>query len=90
MEESLAADGIFILNFVCRNSTIRDEALKTIKEVFPTVISYKLEEDVNEIFYCFKKDIKDYEDKFKAAGKKLNIIKRGLLDVNDLLSSLKI
>lgn len=90
VEKSLAPDGIFVLNFVCRDSTIRDETLKSIKEVFSTVVTYKLEEDVNEIFFCFKKDIKDYQEKFKLAGKKLNAIKRDLLDVNELLNSLKI
>lgn len=90
VESSLAPGGIFILNFVSRDDSIRDNVLKSLKEVFPRVFSYKLDEDVNEIFYCPKTEIKDFNDQFSKAGKKLNQIKRGLVDVNDLLKKLKI
>lgn len=90
VESSLAPDGIFILNFVSRDASIRENVLKSLKEVFPHMFAYKLDEDVNEIFYCLKIDVKDFNERFSKAGKKLNAIKRGLIDVSDLLEKLKI
>ena len=90
VEASLSDDGIFILNFVSRDDSMRENVLKSIREVFPNLFSYKLEEDVNEIFYCFKKDIKHFNDRFSKAGRKLNSVKRGLVDVNELMEKIKI
>lgn len=88
VENLLSMDGIFIINFVSRELEIRNEVLKTVKEVFKTVFTYKLEEDVNEIFYCFKKDIKDFSERFKAAGKKINSTKHTSLDMNEFFEKL--
>jgi hypothetical protein len=90
VESSLADDGIFILNFVSRDENIRESVVKSLKEVFPHIFAYKLDEDVNEIFYCLKINVKDFNDRFTKAGKKLNAIKRGLIDVSDLIEKLKI
>lgn len=90
VEASLAPNGIFILNFVSRDESIRENVVKSVKEVFPNICSFKLEEDLNEIFYCLKIDVKDFPEKFSKASKKLNSMKRGLIDVNLLLEKLKI
>lgn len=49
----LPNDGIFILNLVCRDLENRKFAVDSLKKTFKQIFSYKLEEDVNEIFYCF-------------------------------------
>lgn len=90
VSKSLSTGGIFILNFVCRDATLRDGVVKELKEIFPYIISYKLEEDVNEIFYCFKEDVKDYNDKFTKASNKLNSFKKNTVDLYELLDGLKI
>ncbi|XP_070492061.1 eEF1A lysine and N-terminal methyltransferase homolog [Chironomus tepperi] len=90
VSKSLSTGGIFILNFVCRDDSLRDGVLKELKEIFPYIISYKLEEDVNEIFYCFKEDVKDYNDKFTKAANKLNSLKKNTVDIYELLDGLKI
>jgi spermidine synthase len=84
----LSSDGIFVLNFVCRDLTSRAETLKTLKQIFPAVFSYKLEEDVNELFYCFKDQAKTFQEKFNKSGKKLNAIKHDMFDLEDLMEKL--
>ncbi|XP_046398309.1 eEF1A lysine and N-terminal methyltransferase homolog [Ischnura elegans] len=45
--------GIFVLNLVCRSSSLRKEVLNLLESIFGTAVcSYKLDEEVNEIFYC--------------------------------------
>lgn len=90
VSKSLSTGGIFILNFVCRDATLRDGVVKELKEIFPYIISYKLEEDVNEIFYCFKEDVKDFNEKFTKAANKLNSLKKNTVDLYELLDGLKI
>lgn len=86
----LPNDGVFILNFVCRDNASRDQTIKTLKQVFKFILSYKLSEDVNEIFYCFKGPVGDFMEKFKKAGLKLNEIKKRLVDLPDLMSKLQV
>lgn len=86
----LPSDGVFILNFVCRDNASRDQTIKTLRQVFKAILSYKLEEDVNEIFFCFKSPVEDFKEKFKKSGLKLNSIKRGLVDLPELLEKLEL
>lgn len=86
----LPTDGVFILNFVCRDNASRDQTVTTLKKVFSSVFSYKLDEDVNEIFYCFKQTISDFKEKFSNSGKKLNRIKKEMVDIEDLMENLKL
>lgn len=90
VHSSLASSGVFILNFVCRDSNLRTDVVKELNEIFLFVISYKLEEDVNEIFYCFKHDIKDYNERFTKAAKTLNALKRNTVDLYEFTDKLKI
>jgi spermidine synthase len=90
VEQSLAPNGIFIINFVCRDESTRNDILKSLKNIFPSVYSYNLDEDVNEIFYCFKTELKNYREKFTNAGKKLKSLKRDLIDVTELFEKLLI
>ena len=86
----LPSDGVFILNFVCRDNASRDQTVTTLKEVFTTILSYKLDEDVNEIFYCFKTTFEGFKEKFRSSGVKLNTIKKGMVDLTELIEKLKI
>lgn len=86
----LPLEGIFILNFVCRDNESRDQTVKTLKSTFGSVFSYKLDEDVNEIFYCFKDSSKDFQDRMKKSGASLNAIKKKTIDISDLIEKLKL
>ncbi|KAG8229198.1 hypothetical protein J437_LFUL001070 [Ladona fulva] len=45
--------GVFVLNLVCRSPSLRQEAVSSLESIFGSQIcSFKLEEDVNEIFFC--------------------------------------
>ncbi|XP_071450712.1 eEF1A lysine and N-terminal methyltransferase homolog [Hetaerina americana] len=45
--------GIFVLNLVCRSSSLRREAVNSLESIFGSAVcSYKLDEEVNEIFFC--------------------------------------
>lgn len=84
----LPSGGLFVLNFVCRDNTSRSQTVEKLKAIFPSIFSYKLEEDVNEIFYCFKDPINNFQEIFTKSGKKLNAVKRDMIDLTDLTEKL--
>lgn len=86
----LLSDGIFILNFVCRDDSSRNQTVSTLKKIFSAVFSYKLDEDVNEIFYCLKAPVAGFQEKLLTFGKKLNVIKKDMIDVGELMGKLKL
>jgi spermidine synthase len=86
----LPNDGIFILNFVTRDPEKRRETIEKMENIFPSIFSYKLVEDVNEVFYCFLQKIDDFDNMIIDAGKKLNSIKSETVDLNDLCKNLKL
>lgn len=53
--------GIFILNLVCRNLALRQSVLEHISAMFPSILSKKIEEDVNEVLLCSRKEKKSAE-----------------------------
>ncbi|KAJ7332732.1 hypothetical protein JRQ81_014912 [Phrynocephalus forsythii] len=46
------AEGVFILNLVCRDSVLRNAVLATLRETFPLLYVCKIEGEVNEILFC--------------------------------------
>lgn len=70
--------GIFILNLVCRDDKLRDNVLVDLKNTFKTVISYKLDEDVNEILYC--QNVEQDSTKWKEA------MEKSVKHINELLN----
>lgn len=46
--------GLFVLNVVIRDSTLRPAIVSKLEDNFQTVSTYKLEEDLNEIVLCRK------------------------------------
>uniref|UniRef100_T1HPJ7 Methyltransf_11 domain-containing protein n=2 Tax=Rhodnius prolixus TaxID=13249 RepID=T1HPJ7_RHOPR len=67
----LTPKGVFILNLVCRDKNICREIYNTVEKTFDTVASVKLEDDLNEIVYCwpskigFEKTLTSASDKFR-------------------------
>jgi len=99
----LEDERMLVLNLVCRDSLVRQELVKTLREIWAAVISYKLEEEVNELLYCSNtnklKSAKDSEWKdsmsqaFKLVNehvKKARKNKEELLDVEDCMKRLAI
>ncbi|XP_070688545.1 eEF1A lysine and N-terminal methyltransferase [Pempheris klunzingeri] len=52
----LTPRGVFILNLVCRDSALRKSVLERVSAVFPTILSRKIEGEVNEVLLCSRGD----------------------------------
>ncbi|XP_038572344.1 eEF1A lysine and N-terminal methyltransferase [Micropterus salmoides] len=48
----LTPRGVFILNLVCRDSALRKSVSERVSAVFPTILSRKIEGEVNEVLLC--------------------------------------
>lgn len=86
--------GFFILNVVVRDDQLRPMILNNLKETFHTMVSYKLQEDLNEIFICsnFQFDIENLKEgcyELNMFFKKHNTIDNGV-DIDKFLSSINV
>lgn len=52
VSSSLSSRGVFVVNVVLRDDTLRPAVLSGFKKYFKHVVSYKLQEDLNEVFTC--------------------------------------
>ncbi|XP_022048358.1 eEF1A lysine and N-terminal methyltransferase [Acanthochromis polyacanthus] len=52
----LTPRGLFILNLACRDSALRKSVLERVNGVFPTILSRKIEEEINEVLLCSRGD----------------------------------
>lgn len=100
----LTPRGIFILNFACRDMALRESVLEHVKASFPTTLSKKIEEDVNEVLLCSRRgrersDAASVPPSLTQAAKSLQSSlcsdrtgtgSRPQLDVADLLSDLRV
>lgn len=69
--------GIFVLNLVSRDEQLRDNVLVDLKKTFKTVVSYKLDEDVNEVLFC---------QNIEYDAKKFNVaMEKSVQFINDLM-----
>ncbi|KAJ8388464.1 hypothetical protein AAFF_G00133400 [Aldrovandia affinis] len=50
----LTPRGVFMLNLVCRDSALRESVLGRIRDVFPRVLSRRIEGEVNEVLLCVR------------------------------------
>lgn len=93
--------GLFILNLVCRDETLRANALKSLKTVFPAMCTFKLEEDINEVVYCSNNDkltnLKNWKKLLGSSGRNLNaavktkkLNEEEMLDVTEFMNDLKL
>ncbi|XP_030582494.1 eEF1A lysine and N-terminal methyltransferase [Archocentrus centrarchus] len=48
----LTPRGLFILNLACRDLALRKSVLERVSGVFPTILSRKIEEEINEVLLC--------------------------------------
>ncbi|XP_075943556.1 eEF1A lysine and N-terminal methyltransferase [Anarhichas minor] len=48
----LTPRGVFILNLVCRDSVLRKSVRERVSAAFPTILSRKVEGEVNEVLLC--------------------------------------
>jgi len=101
IKEIIGPKGLFMLNLVCRDESLRTEALDNLHKVFPAVCSYKLDEDINEIIYCANdekyKTVEQWKKNMGTAGRGLNsavketkLASDDALEVAEFLSELKI
>ncbi|XP_016963875.1 eEF1A lysine and N-terminal methyltransferase homolog [Drosophila biarmipes] len=101
IKEIIGPKGLFMLNLVCRDESLRTEALDNLHKVFPAVCSYKLDEDINEIIYCANdekyKTVEQWKKSMGTAGRGLNsavketkLASEDALEVAEFLSELKI
>ncbi|XP_017005386.2 eEF1A lysine and N-terminal methyltransferase homolog [Drosophila takahashii] len=101
IKEIIGPKGLFMLNLVCRDESLRTEALENLHKVFPAVCSYKLDEDINEIVYCANdekyKTVEQWKKSMGTAGRGLNsavketkLANEDALEVAEFLSELKI
>ena len=51
LSSRLTKGGMFVLNLVCRDSVLRTEIVAKLTKLWNCVISYKLEEEVNEVLF---------------------------------------
>lgn len=68
---SLNDNGLFILNMVLRNESLRPTVLETLQSYFKTLIPYKLQEDLNEVIACSKQIDDSLKSKFTHATKNI-------------------
>ncbi|KAH8279631.1 hypothetical protein KR018_011141 [Drosophila ironensis] len=101
IKEIIGPKGLFMLNLVCRDESLRSAALEGLQKVFPAVCHYKLDEDINEVVYCANdekyKSVEQWKKNFGTAGRGLNsavkehkLASEEALEVAAFLSELKI
>ena len=49
----LVNSGVFLLNLVCRDQTIRSDVMSILREAFEIVQVTKIKNEVNEIVKCY-------------------------------------
>jgi len=96
----LVPGGMLVLNLVCRDSVLRASLMEELARVWSSVISYKLEEEVNEIIFCSCNDKlksgevkKTFSQAFKLVNdhvKKATRAKEDLIDLEESLQLLKV
>ncbi|MCL4124427.1 UNVERIFIED_CONTAM: hypothetical protein GTU68_045025 [Idotea baltica] len=95
---TLTKKGIFALNLVCRDPAIKKDIIRELKEVFGTVFSVAIPEEVNVVLFCrvaadsslsertFQDRIKTLNDYLKAETKSHTDV----LELRDMMNSFQI
>jgi len=85
----LEPDGMFVLNLVCRDTVLRAQLVQDLAQVWDSVCSCKLEEEVNEIIFATSNPAlaKDQIKKSLAGGFKLvnEHVKKAVKTKDDLI-----
>jgi len=96
----LTPGGMLVLNLVCRDSLLRATLIEGLTKIWSSIISYKLQEEVNEILFCSSNDklkcdevMKNFNQAFKLVNdhvKKATKAKDDLIDLEESLQMLKV
>uniref|UniRef100_A0A3P8UXK9 eEF1A lysine and N-terminal methyltransferase n=1 Tax=Cynoglossus semilaevis TaxID=244447 RepID=A0A3P8UXK9_CYNSE len=100
----LTPRGIFMLNLVCRDLVLKKSVLDRLRAVFPSILSRKIEEEVNEVLLCtcgekkpseaarilpaLNQSAKDLQSTLSSTGTKTS--RSPHIDIVDLLKDLKV
>lgn len=96
----LLENGLFILNLVSRDKSLKQKAKDDLASVFQSITCYTIQDEVNEIVMCAveKHDLKEWRNKIRlafidlnkqATARKLSSFKEAF-DTSTLLKSLSI
>lgn len=84
------------MNLVCRDEKLKSSTIQTLQRTFKNLIAYKLDQDVNEVFFCTNNPITDWLKEFEKASKLVNtnvinnkLQTKDIVDTNVFLKSLK-
>lgn len=66
----LTSRGVFMLNLVCRDSSLRAEVMKSVRQVFPRVFARAIEGEVNDVLFCLREAGKNKDTGIPAELKK--------------------
>ncbi|MEQ2257873.1 eEF1A lysine and N-terminal methyltransferase [Xenotaenia resolanae] len=97
----LTLRGLFILNLVCRDLVLRKNVLERVRSVFPTILSRKIAEEINEVLLCSReeKDAAHILPSMSQAAKNFQSMlsadrtkpkQRPHIDIAEMLENLKI
>lgn len=99
VKNCLSEEGYLVLNLVARNTKLRDEVIIDLRKIFKFVVSYKVEDEVNEIVFCSKKE-KDFQtwinslkksaETLNEQSKLKNPLSELMFEIPALLNNLKI
>ncbi|XP_070531894.1 eEF1A lysine and N-terminal methyltransferase-like [Ptychodera flava] len=65
----LKNSGIFIVNLVCRDATLKSTVFKDLKSVFPRIYCKKIEDQVNEVVFALKDRTEDKPEQLAVINK---------------------
>ena len=88
--------GIFVLNLVCRDPDLRSGTISILHEVFGSILSYKVPEEVNEVLFCSREvtTVKkvDARHPFIEAFRTVNATVKDdeFVDISDALKQLRV
>lgn len=72
VKEIITEKGLFILNVVIRDDSLRLPLVDKLKGSFKNISAFKNEEELNEIFICWNGSFANFEEKLSPAVKQLN------------------
>jgi hypothetical protein len=88
---------MFVLNLVCRDPSLKQQTLATLRSVFHSVLSVPLDGEVNEVVFCsIDREAQDMHSWLRQSATKANAMakkaktREELVDVNELLKNVHI
>ncbi|XP_047506732.1 eEF1A lysine and N-terminal methyltransferase homolog isoform X3 [Pieris napi] len=97
VERILTNDGHFILNLVCRDKSLQEKTIETLKRHFKHIVSVKLYEEVNEIIFATNSNmpynievLEEAAKNLNATARKHNLVKIKCVDLKDFLQAVTI